>query len=149
MQRSYIALMLLTAFLAGCAHVTRIDAVSYLRNPSLYTNQNIIITAELPQVLDNYELFKGNTVEISARIAHFEERDSISWHLILEKDSRTLRAYEDSFVKFVPADAVYLARWAKNEGGNITARGKLLEGRMELDRLVYKHFVVDTSTIPT
>jgi hypothetical protein len=148
-RRYYFIPLLLTVLLEGCAHEIRIDSGTYLHNPSIYKHKDVIITADLPQVLDNYEALRGATIETSARIAHFEERDSASWYLILEKEGKELRAYEDSFLKFVPADAVYLARWAKNEGGYVTARGKLLQGRMELDQLAYKTLIVNTSAIPT
>jgi hypothetical protein len=148
-RRYYFIPLLLTVLLEGCAHEIRIDSGTYLHNPALYKHKDVIITADLPQVLDNYEALRGATIETSARIAHFEERDSASWYLILEKEGKELRAYEDTFLKFVPADAVYLARWAKNEGGNVTARGKLLDGRMELDQLAYKTLIVNTSAIPT
>jgi hypothetical protein len=149
MQRHYVFTFILTVLFAGCAHEMRIDSATYLQNQALYNNKDIIINADLPQVLDNYEVFKGRTIEISALIAHFEERDSAVWYLILEKGGKQLQAYEDSFLKYVPADAVYLARWAKNEGGFVTARGKLLENRMELDQLTYKTLIVNTSAIPT
>jgi len=122
MTRRYCFIpLLLTVLLAGCAHEIRIDSGTYLHNPAIYKDKDFIIIADLPQVLDNYDAFRGTTIETSALIAHFEERDSPSWHLILAKDGKELRAYEDSFLKFVPADAVYLARWAKNEGGYVTA----------------------------
>ena len=148
-RRYYFIPLLLTVALVGCAHEIRIDSGTYLRNPALYKDKDVIITADLPQVLGNYDAFMGTTIETSALIAHFEERDSLAWHLVLEKDGQKLRAYEDSFFKYVPADAVYLARWAKNEGGYVTARGKVLQDRMELDQLVYKNLIVNTSTIPT
>lgn len=149
MHRYCAVTLLLTILLAGCVHEIRIDSAAYLQNPERYTNKDIIITADLAQVLDNYKLFEGRTIETNALISHFEERDSMAWHLILEKDGKQLRAYEDSFLKYVPADAVYLARWAKNEGGYVTARGKLLKDRMELDQLVYKTLIVNSSAIPT
>lgn len=148
-RRQHFLTIVLLLLISGCAHAIRIDSGAYLRNPGLYKNKNVVITADLPQVLDNYEAFKGRTIEISARVAHFEERDSVSWHLILEKEGKQLRAYEDDFLKYVPADAVYLARWAKNEGGYVAVRGMLLEGRMELDQLTYKTLIVNTSAIPT
>jgi len=149
MQRYYILPIILTFWLASCVPIARIDSDTYLQNQALYKNREIIITTDLAQVLNNYEVFKGRRVEITATVSHFEERDSMVWHLILEKEGRKQRAYEDNFLKFVPADAVYLARWAKNEGGYVTARGKLFEGGMELDQLTYKSLIVNTSAIPT
>ena len=148
-RRYYFIPLLLAVLLEGCAHEIRIDSGTYLRNPALYQQKDVIITADLPQILDNYDALRGATIETSARIAHFEERDSLAWHLVLEKDGQKLRAYEDSFFKYVPADAVYLARWAKNEGGYVTARGTLLKNRIELDQLTYKTLIVNSSAIPT
>lgn len=148
-RRQHVLTIVLLLLISGCVHQTRIDSGTYLQNPALYKNKNIVINADLAQVLDNYEAFKGSTIEISARIAHFEERDALVWHLILEKEGRQLRAYEDDFFKYVPADAVYLARWAKNEGGYVTVRGMVLEDRMELNQLTYKNLIVNTSAIPT
>ena len=149
MQRHCTLLLIFTFLIAGCAHEIRIDSGTYLRNPALYQNNHVIIVADLAQVLDNYGAFEGRKIEISALVSHFEERDSLAWHLILEKDGKQLRAYEDSFLKYVPADAVYLARWAKHEGGYVTARGRLLKNRMELDQLTYKTLIVNSSAIPT
>jgi hypothetical protein len=148
-RRQHVLTIVVLILISGCAHEIRINSGAYLQNPGLYKNQKVVITANLPQVLDNYAAFTGKTIEISAQVAHFEERDAVSWHLILEKEGKRLRAYEDDFLKYVPADAVYLARWAKNEGGYVTARGTLLKDRMELDQLTYKTLIVNTSSIPT
>ena len=90
----------------------------------------------------------GKMAEIESDLAAKLARE-FDGDLILEKDGRQLRAYEDDFLKYVPADAVYLARWAKNEGGYVTVRGRLLDERMELNQLAYKNLIVDTSAIPT
>jgi len=149
MYRYYVITILLTILFACSTHITRIDSNTYLQNQALYKNEEVIIAADIAQVLDNYEVFEGRRIEITAPISHFEERDSMVWHLILEKEGKKLRAYEDDFLGYVPPDAVYLARWAKHEGGYVTARGKLFKGGMELDQLTYKSLIVNTSAIPT
>lgn len=149
MHRLYLLALVLNFMLACSTQLVRIDWDTYKTNPSLYNDKDIIISADLADILDNYESFEDKRIELRAHIAHFEERDSMVWHLILEKEGKKLRAYEDDFLGFVPPDAVYLARLAKNEGGLVTARGKLFKGGMELDQLSYKSLLVNTSAIPT
>ena len=148
-DKHYLLAITLTMLLACSTHMISIDYDTYMQNQASYKNEDIIITAEIGQVLDNYEVFEGKRIETHALISHFEERDSMVWHLILEKEGKKLRAYEDDFLGFVPPDAVYLARWAKNEGGSVTARGELRKGGMELNQLTYKSLIVNTSAIPT
>ena len=135
--------------LIGCSPMMRIDADTYVHNQELYEGKETIITAELGEVFENYELFQGKRIEITASITHFEERDAPSWFIVLEKDGQQIRGYESDFLGWVPPDAVYLARWAKKEGGDVIAQGKLIGEGMELDQLTYKTLIVNTSAIPT
>jgi hypothetical protein len=127
----------------------RIDADNYLQNQAFYKGKHIIITADLEDVLENYELFQGKNLEITAPLTHFEERDSPAWFLTLEKDLKKIRCYEDDYTRYVPPDALYLARWARREGGEVTARGKLKKKGIELDRLIYKSLIVNTNVMPS
>ena len=150
MKQHYKNALLSLLFLAGCAQqVIRVDSDTYFRNQAAYQDKNTIITADLADVVDRNDLFEGKTIEISAPIIHFEERDSPVWYLIFEKEGRKIRAYESDFPGWVPPDANYLARWAKNEGGHVTARGEVRQGNMELDELTYKTLIVNTSAIPS
>jgi len=135
--------------LIGCAPMIRVDADTYLHNQELYEGKGTIITAELGEVFENHELFQGKRVEITAPIIHFEERDAPSWFIVLEKDGHKIRGYESDFLGWVPPDAVYLARWAKKEGGDVIAQGKLIGEWLELDQLTYKTLIVNTSAIPS
>ena len=144
-----IALPALVLF-SGCSqNITRVDSTTYFENQTAYTDKDTIIAVDLVEVADNTDLFEGKWIEIKAPITHFEERDSPAWYLIFEKEGRKIRAYEDDFLGWVPPDAAYLARWAKKEGGEVTALGKVRKGNMELDELTYKDLIVNTSAIPT
>jgi hypothetical protein len=136
----------LTAIL-GCAELIRVDAETYMRNPSMYEGQYILIAATLEEVLEHYPLFQGLDIETAAPITHFEGRDAPSWFVTLEKDGNMIRAYEDTYPRLVPSDADYLARWAKQEGGTVTARGKLMAGGLELDQLTYGNLIVSTNVL--
>ena len=145
-MRNYCMLCLFSiTTLLGCAELIRVDADSYIRNPAMYEGQYILITADLGEVLEHYELLQGLDIEIDAFLTHFEKRNTPSWFVTLEKDGNTIRAYEDNYGRFVPATADYLARWAKKEGGTVTAQGKLMSWGMELDQLTYRTLIVNTN----
>ena len=139
-----LCLFSLTA-LFGCTELIRVDAETYMLNPGRYEGQYILISADLEEVLEHYQLLQGLDIETAAPITHFEERDAPSWFVTLEKDGNMIKAYEDNYLRFVPSDADYLARWAKREGGTVTARGKLMEWGMELDQLTYRDLIVNTN----
>ena len=151
MQKQFSKIVLLALVLfSGCTtKIVKVDSETYFDNQAAYRDKNTIITADLVEVVDNNHLFEGKWIEIKAPITHFEERDSPAWYLIFEKEGRKIRAYEHDFLGWVPPDAAYLARWAKHEGGDVTALGKILKGNIELDELTYKDFIVNTSAIPT
>lgn len=145
-MRNYCMLCLLSlTALFGCAELIRVDTETYLLNPGMYEGQYVLISADLEEVLEHYQLLQGLDIEIDAQIIHFEERDAPSWFVTLEKDGNTIRAYEDNYQRFVPSDADYLARWAKRERGKVTAQGKLMEWGMELDQLTYRELIVNTN----
>ena len=134
----------LTVFL-GCAELIRVDAETYMQNPGMYEGKYTLISADLEEVVENYQLYEGLDLEIAAPITHFEGRDAPSWYLILEKNGKEIRAYERNYLRFVPPDADYLARWAKREGDPVIAQGKLYSWGMELDQLIYRDLVINTN----
>ena len=135
----------INTYFGGCTELIRVDAETYMRNPDMYEDQHILIAASLEEVLEHYPLFQGLDIETAAPITHFEGKDGPSWFVTLEKDGNMIRAYEDTYPRFVPPDADYLARWAKREGGTVTARGKLMAWGMELDQLTYRELIVNTN----
>jgi len=149
MKTYYTIALLFLGMVLGCTPMVRVDADTYLHNQGHYEEKATIITAELGEVFENYEIFQGKRIEITASITHFEERDAPSWFIVFEKDGQKIRGYESDFLGWVPPDAIYLARWAKKEGGDVVAQGKLLGEALELDQLTYKTLVVNTSAIPT
>ena len=147
MKKYKVIVCLFIVVLWGCTKQIRVDADDYKKNPSLYEGKAAIISVDLKDILENYELFLGKKVEIMAPITHFEKRDSPGWYLTLEKDGKKIRCYEDDYQRFVPRDALYLARWAKKEGGTVTAKGKVMKWGIELDNLAYKSLTVNTNAL--
>ena len=145
MKNFYSAALSFLILLLGCTSLTRVDSKTYMLNPGMYEGMYTLISADLEEVVDNYQQFEGLNIEIAAPITHFEERDSPSWYLVLEKNGKVLRAYERSYLRFVPPDADYLARWAKREGDPVTVQGTLYAWGMELDQLIYKDLTINTN----
>lgn len=68
-----------------------------------------------------------------------------TWHITLEEDGTTIRAYEDNYRDFVDIYAVNLLSWITNEEGKLTVRGKLKKNGIELNQLVYQDYTLDTN----
>jgi hypothetical protein len=129
----------------GCTQTTRVALDNYVNNQGLYKDSNILITANVKELLDNYEIIMGKDIEVTAPIVHFEERDAPSWYLVIGSEEKSLRAYETNYRRFIPAKAIYLARLAKKEGGAVVVRGSLLDSGIELDQLTYGEIIVNTN----
>ena len=149
MVRHYYVMALFSiVVLFGCSRMIRVDAKSYLQNQAFYEGKKTLIAVDLGDVLEQYELFQGKHIEVTAPVTYFEKKDSPGWFLTLEQNGKKLRCYEDDYRHFVPQNALHLARWAKREGGEVTARGKLKHGGIELNQLSYKTLVVNTKIVP-
>ena len=145
MRKYKVMVLLFIVALWGCTQQIRVDADNYIKNQALYEGKPTIISVDLKDILENHELFEGKDVEVMAPVTHFGKKDSPGWYLTLEKDGKKIRGYEDSYQRFVPRNVLYLARWAKKEGGTVTARGKLMKWGIELDQLSYKSLTVNTN----
>ncbi len=150
-MRNYrVVLLCMTAILSsGCAQLVRIDSDDYLRDTTRYGKYFTIIETELEDLLERYEQLLDKDIELTAPITHYEERDAPVWFLVLEKDGKKIRCYEDNYRRFVPPNVRYLTRWALYEGGEVTVRGKLKPWGIELTQLTYKSLVVNTNDPPS
>jgi hypothetical protein len=149
MKKYYTTVFFSLGVLLGCTKLVRIDAANYLNNQALYEGKALLISADLEEIVDQYQRFQGKDIEVTAPITHFEEKNAPVWFLTLEKNGKKIRCYEDDYRRFVPPDVFYLARWAKHEGGEVTARGKLQKWGIELDQLTYKGLIVNTNAPPS
>jgi len=121
---------------------------SYLKNQAYYKGKRVIITADLENILERYELYQGKEVELSAPVTYFGKWNFRTWYLILEKNGRKIRCYEDEYRIYAGRDALSLLKFAKSEGSEVTIRGKLKHDGIELNRLIYKDYVVNTNSKP-
>ena len=92
-RQFYVMALFSIMVLFGCTRMIRVDAKSYLQNQALYEGKKTLIAVDLGDVLEQYELFQGKNIEVTAPVTHFEKKDSPGWFLILEKEGKKLRFY--------------------------------------------------------
>jgi hypothetical protein len=137
------------AFLVtGCTHMIKTDMDTYLKNQEEYKRKKIVFTTDLEDLVERYALYQGREVELTAPITYLGKEDFSTWYIILERDEKQIRAYEDNYRNYINRDALQLLTWAKSEGGEVTVRGKLKEMGIELTKLTYNEYVVHTNNRP-
>lgn len=143
-----IVLALTLVTFLGCAPLVKTNMDSYLKNKEYYKGKKIIFAAELEDLFERYELYKHNEVELTAPLTYFGERKFWTWYLILEKDGEKIRCYETKYRVYPGQDAINLLSQARSEGGEVTVRGWLNYDGIELNRLMYKDYLVRTNYSP-
>jgi len=134
--------------LGGCIQILTTDLDTYLQNPKAFRRKHLIFTTTLEDLLTRYELYQGKEVQLSAPVSYFGKEDFPTWYLILERDGKQLRAYEDSYSNYVDIYALNLMIWVKSDGGEVTVRGKVKEKGIELNQLAYREYYIDTDSLP-
>jgi hypothetical protein len=77
---------------------------------------------------------------------HYGSSGFWTWYVLLEKDGENLRCYEYKYRIWPDPLAVDLALSARTQKGAVTARGELLGDGLELNRLQYNGYDVDTNS---
>ena len=134
--------------LTGCAHVIKTDMDTYLHNREEYKRKKIVFAADLEDLVDRYDLYRGREVELTAPITYFGQEDFYTWYLMLGSGEKTIRAYEENYHNYINQDFLEVVTGAKNEGGEVTIRGKLEEQGIELNQLVYNERLIHTNRRP-
>jgi hypothetical protein len=145
---SFILIIIVTLLsLAGCSPkpIIKVDLDTYLRNPDQYKDQQVVIATTLKDVTERFDLYRGKVVELSAPVTYYGFGGFWTWHIILEKDGEKLRCYEYKYRLYPDPTAVNLALSAKTQEGEVTVQGELLRDGIELNRLKYKSFNINTN----
>jgi hypothetical protein len=149
LMMKYVLMMSVFLFaLSGCTKMIRVDADTYMQNREFYDGKNVLIDTTLENVLAQYLQYEGKNVELAAPVSSYRDWGMSGWYIILERDGIKLRCYEENYRYYLPWKALYLVRWAKSEGGEVTARGKVRKDGIELCALTYKSLSVNTNAVP-
>jgi len=145
-KSSFYAMVLLAAA-TGCMQkeMVRVDLDTYLKNQAQYKDKRVVITTTLKDVVEKYDLYKKREVELSAPLISYGQAGFWTWHIMLEQGGEKLRCYEYKYRLYPDPTAVDLALTARARGGDVTVRGELLKDGIELNRLIYNGFNIDTN----
>jgi len=131
----------------GCMQkeLVRVDLNTYLKNQAQYADKRVVITTTLKDVLEQPERYRGREIELAAPVSYYGYSGFWTWHVMLEQDGKKLRCYEYKYRLYPDPVAVDLALTARTKGGAVTVRGELLKDGLELNRLIYDGYNVDTN----
>jgi len=140
----YVALLLVAV--TGCMQkeLVRVDLDTYLKNQAQYKNKHVVITATLKDVTEHYDRYKHREIELSAPLTYYGIGGFWTWYVLLEQDGKKLRCYEDHYRLLPDPSAVDLALTARAKKGIVTARGNLFKDGIELNRLIYNGYDINT-----
>jgi hypothetical protein len=148
MRKYLLMISVFLVILSGCTKMIRVDADTYMQNQAFYEGKDILIETNLANVLAQYTQYTDKNVELTAPVSSYRDWGMSGWYLILERDGKKLRCYEENYSYYLPWKALYLVRWARSEGGEVTARGKVRKDGIELCALTYKSLTVNTNAVP-
>jgi hypothetical protein len=142
----YSALLLFAV--TGCMQkeLVRVDLDTYLKNQQQYKDKRVVITATLQDIAEHYDRYKGREIEVSAPLTYYGTSGFWTWYVLLQKDGKKLRCYEYKYRIWPDPSAVDLALSARSQGGTVTAQGELLGDGLDLNRLKYNGYDVDTNS---
>lgn len=133
--------------LLACTHAVKTDMDTYLANQNAYRGKSIIFMTSLEDLVLRQQLYQGRMVELAAPVSFFGKEGFRTWHVMLEKGGKSMRAYEDNYQDQVALPALNLLLWVTGEKGELTVRGKLKEDGIELSWIAYKEYSVNTNGV--
>ena len=131
--------------IVGCTPMIKLDIDTYLQNPDYYKKMDVVFTTNLGDLLERYDLYQGKDIEITAPVTSFGHWNFWTWYLILEKNGKKVRAYESAYRIYPDLYTLNLMKVVRSEKGEVTVRGELQRDGIELDRLAYKDFSINTN----
>ena len=146
-DRTKVSLLLALVLVTGpaCRHMVKTDMDTYLNNREAFKGKEVVFTTDLEDLMERFEIYYGKEVEVTAPFSYFGKWHYWTWYLILESGGRSIRAYESEYRNYADRYALFLLRVASSEKGSVTVRGKLEGNGIELSRLFYKNFTVNTN----
>lgn len=134
--------------LSGCTPLIKTDMDTYLENQEKFKGKQVVFKTDLQDLFERYDQYRGKEIELTSPVSYFGSRNFWTWHLILDNGINKIRAYESEYRLYPDRYALFLLRVARSEKGNVTIRGKLERNGIELNRLFYKDFAVNTNIKP-
>jgi hypothetical protein len=136
---------MIAVVVSGCVHTVETDLDTYLKNKEEFEGKQVIFKTDLQDLSQRYEMYRGKVIELTSPVTYFGNWNFWTWYLILDDGENNIRAYESGYRLYPDRYAINLLQTAKKDEGDVTIQGKLEKNGIELNRIYYKDFAVNTN----
>jgi len=135
----FILICMVFMFLSGCTvkEQVRVDIDSFIKDQASYIDKEVVITAVLEDVVSRYSLYMGKKIEITAPFNYFGSGKFWTWHVMLQKEEKTLRCYTHYYRIKASNDTLRLLRRAKIKKEPITVTGVLHNDGIDIEKIYH------------
>ncbi|MDX1778392.1 MAG: hypothetical protein R3339_05895 [Thermodesulfobacteriota bacterium] len=140
-----IVFLIAAIVLSGCAHMVKTDLDTYLENKEEFKGKQVILKTDLQDLSERYDMYRRKRVELTAPVTYSGSWKFWTWHIILDDGENMIRAYESEYRIYADRRAVYLLWSALREKGSVTIQGRVEKQGIELNRIYYKDYAINTN----
>ena len=147
LHQRVIFVLCAVCMLCACAVKERIliGLDQYQAHPETYQKYEVIISADLPDVLNRYDEYLNKKIQVIGYPDYFGHQHFWTWHILLRQEDSQLRCYTHHYRIKVEWDAENLLLRARSEGQPITINGMLYRNGIDISEIIYKDQVVRPS----
>jgi len=93
-MKHFIKCIFLITFIliSGCTvkEQVRVDIDKFIKDQASYIDEDVVITANLEDVVSRYDLYRGKKIELSAPFSYFGSEKFWTWYIMLQKGENDL-----------------------------------------------------------
>jgi len=124
---------------AGCgAPLVRAPLDDVLTDPAAYKARELIVTADIRDVLGRYNLYRDRRIEVTGRLVYYGTRSFWTWHLTLADGEDRLRCYTHHYRLSVGRDAAVMLLRALGAHKPLTVNGVLRNDGIDIMEIIYE-----------
>ncbi len=113
-----------------------------LADPAAFKDCELIITADIGDVLDRAPLYREQRIEVTGTVAYYGTRSFWTWHIMLTDGQHTLRCYTHHYRVSVGRDAETMLLRAFDAHKPLTVNGVLRNDGIDIREIVYEGQIV-------
>ncbi len=125
---------------SGCTvkEQVRVDIDRFNKDQASYTDEDVIITATLEDVVSRYDLYRGKKIELSAPFTYYGNKGFWTWFILLQEGENTLRCYTHYYRLRPDTSAINLLKRAENKKESIKIIGFLYQDGLDIKEIYHE-----------
>lgn len=141
---SFGMLCVLALLAFACSSLPRVRSTldEVLADPAAFEDCELIITADIGDVLDRAPLYRERRIEVTGTVAYYGTRSFWTWHIMLADGQRQLRCYTRHYRVSVGRDAETMLLRAFAAQKPLTINGFLRNDGIDIREIVYEDQIV-------